>query len=273
MTEAASTAGPAAGAAAPSRWLIRRERRPAAPASLYCFAHAGGSPGEYVRWSDDLPEIAVWAVQLPGRASRLSERPFTRMQPLVEAIVGAVNFRPPFALFGHSLGGLVAFETARALRELGQEPSHLFLSSCPPPPLAGTRSPIHSLPDPALLAEIEQRWGPLPARVRADPAFLAIVLSYHRADIELFETYRHVAGEPLDCPLTVFAGDAEPGIPDLAGWGPHTTASFDLRLFPGHHFYLRQQRADLLGAVANAMSGDGWPAGQPVTKTLASVFE
>ena len=251
----ARTAGIAADAAAGSPWLIRRARRPDAPASLYCFAHAGGSPGEYVRWSDDLPGIAVWAVQLPGRASRLSERPFTRMQPLVEAIVGEANFRPPFALFGHSLGGLVAFETARALRNLGEEPSHLFLSSCPPPLPAGTRSPIHSLPDPALLAEIEQRWGPLPARVRADPAFLATVLSYHRADLELFETYHHVPGEPLSCPLTVFAGDAEQGVPALDGWRPHTTASFDLQLFPGHHFYLRQQRAELLGAIAKAMSG------------------
>lgn len=244
-------------AATGSRWLIRRERRPDASASLYCFAHAGGSPGEYVRWSDDLPGIEVLALQLPGRASRMAEPSFTRMQPLVEAIVAAVTFDRPFALFGHSLGGLVAFEVARALRELGREPDRLFLSSCPPPPIARTGDPIHSLPDAGLLAEIQRRWGPLPPRVIADPGFRALLLTYYRADIELFETYRFAPGYPLTCPLTVFAGDQEQGGPALAGWRRHTTGTFDFQSFPGDHFYLRQQRASLLRSVAEVISAEG----------------
>ena len=238
------------------RWLIRRQPRPDAAGSLYFFPHAGGSPGEYVRWSDDLPHARVWAVQLPGRGSRLHERPFTRMDPLVQTIVEAVPFDSPCALFGHSLGGLIAFEVARTLRDLGREPDRLFVSSCPPPLIRRGGTAIHLLPDAGLLAEIERRWGALPEHVHADPGLRALVLASHRADIELFETYRHVPGEPLTCPLTVIAGDQERGDLDPDGWRGCTLGSFDLQILRGHHFYFRQQRHDLMRLIEETMSRD-----------------
>src|SRR5205823_943244 len=91
-------------------WLVCRQRRPEAAMRLYCLPHSGGSAGEYVRWSDGLPGVEVWGVQLPGRGQRVGEPPLTRMPALVAALVASVPFRPPFALFGHSLGGLVAYE-------------------------------------------------------------------------------------------------------------------------------------------------------------------
>ncbi|RKH39255.1 thioesterase, partial [Corallococcus sp. AB050B] len=96
---------------------------------LFCFPHSGGSVGEYVRWADLLPDLEVWGVQFPGRGARAEEAPFTRLNELVDALVRAVDFGASFAFFGHSLGALVAFETARRLRDLGRTPPDaLFLS-------------------------------------------------------------------------------------------------------------------------------------------------
>ncbi len=251
----ASTNEATATIAAP-RWLIRRHLRPDAAGSLYFFPHAGGSPGEYVRWSDDLPDAQVWAVQLPGRGSRQHERSFTRMGPLVQTIVEAVTFDSPCVLFGHSLGALVAFEVARTLRDLGREPDRLFVSSCPPPRSRRGDTAIHLLPDADLLAELERRWGALPGQVRADPALRALVLASHRADIELFETYWHVPGESLTCPITVITGDQERDDLALDGWRGHTRGPFDLRILPGHHFYFRQQRHGLMRLIDETMSRD-----------------
>ena len=83
---------------------------------MICFPHSGGSAGEYVRWGDLLPEVEVLAAQWPGRGSRMAEPNVDRMEDLVAAFVDAVELAPPFVLFGHSMGALVAYEVARALR-------------------------------------------------------------------------------------------------------------------------------------------------------------
>ena len=238
-------------------WLISRDSKPDAIIDLYCFAHAGGVPGEYARWSGGLPGVRVWGVQPPGSGSRTRERPFTAMRPLVNAVVDAVDFTPPFALFGHSMGGLVAFEVARRLRDLDRPlPRRLFISATPPPPLAGRRIPLHTLPDDELLDEVGRRWGPLPPEILGDPRFRKLVAGRYRADFAVFETYDYVPANPLGCPITAFAGDAERDVLGLERWAGQTDAGFSLHVLPGGHFYLRDQRVPLLGLVKAELAGD-----------------
>ncbi len=222
--------------------MAGRTHRPGAAIGLYCFPHAGGAPGEFVRWSADLPGVWVRAVRPPGRGSRLFERPFTRMGDLVEAVLDHVVFEPPFALFGHSLGALVAFETARALRD---RPARLIVSGCPAPE-ALPESALHTLADRDLLTEIERRWGPLPDEVRTDPDLLDRTLRGFRADLELLETYRYRPGPPLDLPVTALAGADDKAAAGVAGWRDHTSGPFDAHVFPGGHFYFREHRLEVL---------------------------
>jgi surfactin synthase thioesterase subunit len=222
--------------------------------NLYCFAHAGGAPGEYVLWADHLPGIQVWGVKLPGRAARQNEPPLRRMTDLVDALLAEVEFEEPFALFGHSLGGLVAFETARALRDRGlRQPEQLFLSSAPPPPLPPRQALVHTLPDNEFQAETERRWGELPERVRQDPKLLALALNTFRSDVEIFETYAYDPSEPLDVPITALVGDEERHELRTDAWRKHTTGRFALHSFPGGHFYLRPQRDALLRVVTESI--------------------
>ena len=238
------------------RWLVRREARPDAVVRLYCFPHGGGSPGEYVRWSDDLPDVEVWGVQTPGHGSRLGEPPFTRLRPLVEALLRDASFETPFAFFGHSLGALVAYEVARTLRALGRDqPELLFLSAYPAPHLPRAAPVAHLLPDPELLAILEQQAGELPAELRGDPELLRPVVSAFRADCELFETYRPPDDAPLDQPFVVLGGvDDHEATAGLAEWRRYTTGSFELRLFPGGHFYLRDERQSVLRLVLETLT-------------------
>lgn len=235
------------------RWLVRREERPEAALDLYCFAHAGGTPGEYARWSDDLPDVQVNAVQLPGRGARLTEPAHTRMTDLTRGVLAEFDPDRQFAFFGHSLGGLVAFEVARALRDGGRPmPERLFLSSAPPPDAGRHGTALHQLPDGELLAEIERRWGALPDVVHRDPRMLEIALRAFRADFEIFETYRYTPGEPLDVPVTAIVGADERDGSGVRGWAGHTRAGVDLHTLPGGHFYFRarEQRQALLRLVA-----------------------
>jgi surfactin synthase thioesterase subunit/malonyl CoA-acyl carrier protein transacylase len=239
------------------RWIVARRPRPDAAADLFCFPHAGGSPGEYVRFEEELPEIQVSGVQLPGRGSRLGEPPLTSMASVVDAVLEVLRPERPFAFFGHSLGGLVAFEVTRALRDAGRElPRQLFLSSSPPPPLGRSGQPVHTLSDDLLLAEIEQRWGGLPAAISADPRLMQMALGVFRADITIYETYRYQPGPLLDVPVTAFVGDLESDKLRVAGWSAHTSRAFELFCLAGGHFPFRdaEQRRLMLKQIRHVMA-------------------
>jgi surfactin synthase thioesterase subunit len=230
-----------------SAWLACRQRRPDATVRLYCFPHSGGSAGEYVRWSDGLPGVEVWGLQLPGRGPRLAEAPYRRIEALVDAMVGAVAFQPPFAFFGHSLGAVVAFETARALCDRGgPRPEALILSAYHAPHLPSTSPQVHGLPDEQLWPIVERQFGALSPELHDDPDFRQLVLAYHRADFEMIESYRWAEGPPLSVPLTVVGGTEDYPEDMLTAWRRHTTGPFALQLFTGGHFYLRNQRDTVL---------------------------
>ncbi|WP_405497550.1 thioesterase II family protein [Streptomyces sp. NBC_00096] len=246
-----------------SPWALCRTRRPRAALRLYCFPHSGGSPGEYVRWADDLPEIEVWGVQAPGRGARLHEEAVTDARTLVGRFLDTVEPTAPFALFGHSLGALLAYETARELRRRGlPQPRLMFLSACPPPDHPREQPRISDLPDAALLDVVQRRYGGLPEALTRDPALLGLVLPAHRADFAVLENHRHVPEAPLEVPLVVVGGDRDIPREVLAGWQRHTTGRFDLHVLPGGHFYLRDeaQHRALMSLISRAADGAPAPA-------------
>src|SRR4051812_48675230 len=106
-----------------NRWFVHSHRSGGANAPLrarlLCFPHAGASASAYRAWTDQVPPwLDVWSLQLPGRGARFTEPAFERLLPLVASIADAFGKSDdlPFAFFGHSMGALLAFETARRLR-------------------------------------------------------------------------------------------------------------------------------------------------------------
>ncbi|NOK19855.1 thioesterase II family protein [Corallococcus carmarthensis] len=241
-----------------SPWLACRIRRPAAPVRLFCFPHSGGSVGEYVRWADLLPDIEVWGVQFPGRGARAEEAPFTRLHELVEALVRAVDFGTSFAFFGHSLGALVAFETAHRLRDLGRvTPDALFLSAAPAPQLPPRGIPASHLDEDGLLTALEPTYGELIHELREDEELRELILPGLRADLLLVESHRHEDRAPLPCAMTVTGGTEDDLTrEELDPWRIHTTGPFALHLLPGGHFYLRdpEPKSTLLRLIAEALA-------------------
>ncbi|MDQ0786683.1 thioesterase II family protein [Streptomyces sp. B3I8] len=254
---------------APSRtpWLVCRRPRPGA-IGLYCFAHCGGTAGEFARWADELPDAEVRAVQLPGRGSRIDEPVLTSMQSLVAALLAHLDFDGRFVFFGHSLGALVAFEVARGLRDRGRaQPERLFLSASPAPHLPRTLPPVHHLDDQDLLAAITDMYGTLPAALKEDPELLRLMMVPHRADFRIVETYQYLPGAPLDIPLHVVTGREDRHTAEqMTAWSTHSRVPVDLHPLPGGHFYLREQRSALLAHLrARLTETTGTPERQRIT--------
>ncbi|MFJ1766984.1 thioesterase II family protein [Amycolatopsis sp. NPDC088138] len=220
---------------------------------LFCFPHAGASAVVYRDWAAAAGEgLAVLPVQLPGRAERGRETPYEDVETLVDAALDGLGdaLTGDYAFFGHSVGALTAYLLTRRLVERGATPPrHLFVSGRAAPQLPDTRPPLRALPDQRLAAELHALGG-LPDVLRREPSLLAMFLPLMRADLAVNETYRHVPGEPLPVPLTVFGGDRDPRADEdeLAAWLELGTDA-TLFTYPGGHFYLDQRVPELLRVI------------------------
>ncbi|PWI44916.1 alpha/beta fold hydrolase [Streptomyces sp. ICBB 8177] len=237
-------------------WLLRFPPRPGARLRLLCLPGAGSAAAMYRSWAGELPDdVEVCAVQLPGRAGRLRETPFTAMDPLADALAEAVvaELDRPTVVFGHSLGSLVGYEMACRLRDAGADGQlrELMVAAHRPPRLGSAGLAYHRLPTEQLMT-VMAGLGGTPAGVLARPDLVRLAEPAMRADFEVDYTYRHREREPLSLPVSVFGGTGDATVceAELAQWRTHTTAEFTLRMLPGDHFFHEgPSRAELLSLI------------------------
>jgi medium-chain acyl-[acyl-carrier-protein] hydrolase len=221
---------------------------------LFCFPHAGGGPVAFFDWADRLgADIECVAFQYAGRGNRLRENPHTQVSELVEEIGKRISQEEkPFTLYGHSFGGIVAFELARWLRRHSySSPFQLFIGASRAPHLKFPYPPIHHLPEKDFIAAVQTRYGGIPEAILRSQEMLDIFLPAMRADFTAYETYIYQPDEPLHVPIVAFAGADDPAVSlaSMQEWRIHTRASFDLRILPGGHFFPAVSGQDLASAL------------------------
>lgn len=240
-------------------WIDVAVPRSQARIRLLCFPFAGAGTLAFRTWPYNLPDfIEVCAVQLPGREKRLDDKPYIDVATLVKDLAAVLPplLERPYALFGHSMGALIAFELARELARRGEpEPRHFFVSGRRAPHIPDT-SLLHPLDDEAFRVGLKRFKG-MSEKLFSNDKLMSFFLPTLRADFTLFETHRLEPGEPLSCPMSIFGGreDVEATPELLAGWQEHTTGGSSLRLFPGDHFFLRSSQDELLAAIAEKLAG------------------
>ena len=241
------------------QWSTCFNPQPAATLRLICFAHAGGGAGVFSTWHRALPsQIELCAVQLPGRDLRRKEPFILDLNRLVDELLVALApmHDRPVALFGYSLGGLLAFEYARALRRAKQPgPTQLIVGAArapqrPPDPA------IHKLAQADFVREMGARYDGIPRAVLDDPELLAYFLPVIRADLALLDSYRYRQEPALSCPITAFGGRDDKRITaqEVAFWEAQTSAAFSSRIFPGGHFFMTSARDQLLSALSQTLA-------------------
>ena len=241
-------------------WILGARPQQLARRRLFCVPYAGGAASAYRGWSEMLPaDVEVCPVQLPGRGSRFREAPFRKVSDLVPAL--AEGLLPlldvPFALFGHSMGALVAFELARELRRRGAAaPVLLALSGHQAPTRPESEPPFSHLPDAQFLEEVRRRYDGIPPEVLAEKELLQILLPVLRADIQVLETYTYAKEPPLDCPISCLGGEDDPHVSraDLEAWGAETCGPLRVHTFAGGHFFVESARAEVLQALRHDLA-------------------
>ena len=233
-------------------WVQRFHPAPGAAARLACFPYAGGSASFYFPTSQALsPTVEVLAIQYPGRQDRHTEPALTDISALADGIADSLNAWTdrPLALFGHSMGSLVAYVVAKRLQESGVTLSALFASGGRAPHLWRSRG-MHKRSDSALIAELKELGG-TDSSALANEEVLQMVLPTLRRDYQAIETYRYDSSPKLTCPILALVGDRDPRVPVdyIRDWDQHTTAGLEFRVLPGGHFYLINHQTAILDAI------------------------
>jgi medium-chain acyl-[acyl-carrier-protein] hydrolase len=222
---------------------LETTEKPSPRIRLFCFPYAGSGASVFNSWPARLPSgIELRGVPLPGRETRWREKLPTDLPELARLLIEELEWPDePFAFFGHSMGALIAFEMALALRaRLQREPIHLFVSGCRAPHLRDRFGLLCQRSDARLAVELRHLGG-TSEEVFKNPELLQLLLPIFRADLALCAGYLCRGIAPLDCPITVFGAldDPRANRRELAAWRRYTASAFSLRWYSGRHFFFQ----------------------------------
>ncbi|KIO47869.1 thioesterase II family protein [Nitrosospira sp. NpAV] len=232
----------------------------AAPLTLYCLPCAGASAAMYLRWRRKLPAwLRMQPIELPGRGERLHEAPEKTFDALAGRLCDelAINPSQRYALFGHSMGALLACRVAHCLRaRMRPLPVALLVSACAAPSQQDWKRYADKDSDASLIAELRKQDG-TPEEVFGNPELLSMTLGLLGADYRICASFRYQKLPPLPLPIHVFGGCAdEIHVSKLEAWRLESTAKVSLDWFEGGHFFLRQHEEIFLSTLAQRLAGD-----------------
>jgi medium-chain acyl-[acyl-carrier-protein] hydrolase len=260
-SEGSLRAGQATAPVPLSEWIVRPLPVANPRLRLFCFPHAGRGASMFRNWPTGLSDkIEVCAIQPPGREDRLDDCPYARIDTMVQTATDQLRpwLKVPFALFGHELGAIIAFEVARRLQKVSAPaPVRLIVAGRPAPHLPTTQAAIHHLSDNEFLDRLTEGLAAIPDSVRRNRDLLARILPGLRADFTMLETYAYRSADRLTCPITALAGAQDPTVTaeSLAAWTEHTS-TFSQQVFPGDQHFLHLARSEVLAGLSSLLLPD-----------------
>ena len=241
-----------------SKWVVPITPTHSGPHKLFCFPYAGAGASVYRSWAQLLQKnIQGFAIQPPGRETRFSEDLLTSMDDYAhqahKAIQAYCSSNEKLILFGHSLGALAAYETAKRLQSTGSHVDLLIVSGRQDPTRASIRPPISHLDNVEFIQQMATYNG-TPSVILQNEELLEILLPMIKADFSMAEHYaRAPITTQLECPVIALASKQDEWLSEIAidGWKNVSRGSFETHWFEGDHFYLNQYTAELVGFLSN----------------------
>lgn len=224
---------------------------------LFCLPYAGGNKYSYTGFQKFAPpHIELIPLDLPGRGKRLNEECLTTSAQMVADILPVIreNAGHPYAIYGHSLGSLLAYlVTHKIVEENLPLPKRLILTGRGGASVKRTDTPRYQLPKEAFIEALREMGGM--DDVLESEELMEFFEPILRADLQAAETYEYQASLPFDVPITVMIGDKE-GITeeDASAWQKETTQPIDLNILPGNHFFIFDHEQEIMKRIGEQLS-------------------
>ncbi|GGG89357.1 thioesterase II family protein [Paenibacillus radicis (ex Gao et al. 2016)] len=230
---------------------------------LFTLPYAGGSTVLYFKWKKRLDErIELCPLELAGRGARMMEPPYANFEAAVEESLHRILLaapQGPFALFGHSMGGTIAFEIVQSLQshpELANQPVHLFLSGTNHPAKPSKNRYSH-LDDREFVREVAKISG-VPSESWENPDFVKLFLPTIRSDFKMYEE-RSITKERslIQCPVSIVYGSQDPHIDvDHERWLQSCSGACRFYEVAGDHFFIQSNEEQLIQLINHTLCDD-----------------
>jgi surfactin synthase thioesterase subunit/acyl carrier protein len=263
------------GATGPERWIrTMRGRSDTASMRVFALPFVGGGASVFTPWPNHLPDtVEVMGIQYPGREDRIEEVPIDSMPSFVAELAEAMlpYLDRSFAIYGHSMGGLLAYELAKYLeQQYAEVPMKLIVAGWPAPSLVeGYVRNLKHIRDgfdmdrasDTRVLEVLRDNGLFAAPIDDDASIEPLMPSI-RADLEMLGDYRFESGVALRAPITVLRGTEDPlfEVDQLRAWEKSTNGRFSLTTVPGDHLFIRNPSTQVMRTIAGELSAeDAYP--------------
>lgn len=228
--------------------------------TLFCFPYAGGSASIYYSWRKYINDcIELVPVELAGKGKRFNEQVYDNIEDVVDDVYGIVKekINGPYALLGHSMGSVVAYELAHRIKNSRlTNPNYLFVSGRKPPHIKDEEKIRHLLPDDEFKKEIIDMGG-TPKDVFENKELEDLFLPIIRNDFKLVENYKYIKKPPLDIETIVFYGDEEEIDDDEAKqWNIHTNKECSVFKMKGDHFFINDSAKEVVSIINNIINNN-----------------
>ncbi|GAA3913505.1 hypothetical protein GO495_24470 [Chitinophaga oryziterrae] len=228
--------------------------------NLICLPFAGGNRYSYRDYELKCPPfIKLIPVESPGRGVRIREPLMYSMSVIVEdmyrQIKDIVDLQP-YAIYGHSMGGLGAYLLTQKLLERGHmAPITLFITGTTgPSAISRQGKKRHLLSKKEFIEEIIALDG-MPEEILKNEEMIEYFEPILRADFTATETYVHRESLPFDLPVTVITGDEEDmKDEDILRWQNVTIREIDFRKMSGKHFFIFKHPEAIIDIISDKLT-------------------
>jgi surfactin synthase thioesterase subunit len=246
-----------------SRWIMRFHPNVDSDIRLICFPHAGGSASYYHPVSRRFAtEADVVSLQYPGRQDRRLEPCIDDIAVLADHLAEEIDALggKPTVYYGHSMGAILAFETAWRLEQRGRDACRSLVVSGRRAPGTRRQEQVHRRDDNGVIAELQRLGGTDVGLI--DDELLRIAMPSIRADYRAIESYAGAADRRISAPIVALTGDADPltTVEEALAWERHTDAGFRSAVFGGGHFFITGNIVAVQDEIARELSSVRQPA-------------
>ena len=237
-------------------WIRYFEKKDSAKIRLFCLPYAGGFAEFYLSWKRLLPDwIELCPLQLPGRSYCAHEACSKDINELVGEIAGVIEQYAdrPFAICGHSMGSILAYEAAVRLKI---KPAALILSGGDAPNYWEKAKHLHLLPDDDLLSLMIGNGSYNTKTSTAEPkSEYAWFLNTLRSDLILCAQYRSKQDHFFDgTTLVMYAVDDQLcNYQNLEAWKDFCPKSKFVQYESGGHFFIREFLPNVVGHIVETL--------------------
>jgi surfactin synthase thioesterase subunit len=231
---------------------------------LFLFPYAGGAAASYNQWKQYLdPSIEYRSIELAARGRRMREPNYNSIDDAVDDVLNIIKnelTQTTYALFGHSMGSMVAFELAYKIKMNNLPmPVHLFLSGRAAPQISRDKKrTLHHLNDIEFKKQLLEMGG-TPKEFFDHPELLEVFLPLLKGDFRLTETYTHPKKDaPLDVNMTVLSGKQdEDSTEEVEAWRVHAGKDCQIHYFEGGHFFIHEETKRVVDIINGALKNVG----------------